>query len=32
MSDTALANLFWTLFADTGSLVAYLIYRRFTVH
>lgn len=32
MSDSSTADVFWTIFSSTGSVVAYLLYRRFTVH
>jgi hypothetical protein len=32
MSNSTAADVFWTIFSNTGSVFAYLLYRRFTVH
>ncbi|MFO7273407.1 MAG: YqzL family protein [Symbiobacteriaceae bacterium] len=31
MSNSAAAELFWNIFSNTGSVIAYLLYKRFTV-
>ena len=31
MSNSAAAEVFWTIFSNTGSVIAYLLYKRFTV-
>lgn len=32
LPDSSAADLFWAVFSNTGSVLAYLLYRRFTVH
>lgn len=31
MTNSATAEVLWTIFSHTGSVIAYLLYKRFTV-